>query len=65
MANLKGLIQLHRFQLDEKRLALTEFQKLADALMRERAEVDLAIAAEGKTASESDGIMSPAHSAIS
>lgn len=50
MADLKGVIRLRRFQLDEKRQALAELQRLAVSLAEEQARLEQSIEAEKEAA---------------
>lgn len=52
MADLSSLIRLRRWQLDEKRRALTELQGFADRLSAERGRLDMEVATEAAIAAE-------------
>ena len=53
MADLKSLIRLRRWQLDEKRRVLGELQALADQLVAQRQRLDMETATEAAVAAES------------
>jgi flagellar protein FliJ len=52
VADLKSLIRLRRWQLDEKRRALSELQAFADRLSAERERLDMELATEAAVAAE-------------
>jgi flagellar protein FliJ len=53
MKALDGLIRLHRWKLDEKRLKLAELERLVGALREEMRKLEGAVAHEGAVASAS------------
>ena len=55
MAELRGIIRLRRFELDEKKRVLAELHRLADELDLERARLDQAIEAEKQVAAGAAG----------
>ena len=54
MADLKGIIRLRRFQLDEKRQALAGWHRFADEIRADRARLDQSIEAEKQIALAAD-----------
>lgn len=53
MKALDGLIRLHRWKLDEKRLKLAELERLIGALREEMGKLERTVAREGAVASAS------------